>query len=86
MFKALNENGKAITPLIFKSFIDSKKINIPVSYVFDLDGSCEHSMFFRDYEEQIKDKSNKQKIQNIKNRMSQDNIYESIMELNTINK
>jgi len=87
MFNAFIKNWKEITPLLFKSFIEKKKLIEKIGYWYfaEIVESCEHSLFWKNYENIIFNNSKQKKIKKIQWWISEDNIYESIKELSIIN-
>lgn len=79
---------KVVTPILFKTYIETHKLENEIWYAYltELDESCEHSIFWKKYESAILDYSKKKKIINIKNSINEKNIYESMLQLNEVNK
>lgn len=87
MFKVLKDNKLGITPLIFKSFIEKHNLvkKIWYDYFAEIDDSSEHCIFWKSYENTIKETSNKNKLNNIKSSLTKDNISEVISSLSNLN-
>lgn len=86
MFKWIVKAWKNITPIIFQRILEREKLieKIWYTYLADLDIMCESSIFWKWYEKEIKENSNNNKIQIIKEWINENNIYDSIKKLNDI--
>jgi len=86
MFNAIRNAWKDITPLIFKSFIESKWLveKIWYGYFAEIEQECEHSEFWKTYEGIIKKNSIKNKVKQIKWWITENNIYDSMKQLSSL--